>query len=234
MPDLTSQQYDRIAGLGISDDDMGNAGYSGSSSGTAAMNEQVNNGAFANWISGRDPVGHNEALYAYQREQQAAKEAFEREANFNASEAQKNRDWQEMMSNTAFQRQVADLEKAGFSPLAALGGSSGAPVSSGSAASASGHQASSSAARGPSSNMGGVIGALVTAVALMATKGMSAVSKAAAASGTAAKAANETAANIRRSVLFDGMKDEIEQFAQSSSYNRFHGDITAWRKAGRP
>lgn len=55
--------------------------------------------------------------------------------DFNAAEAAKNRDWQEMMSNTAHQREIADLRAAGLNPILSASGGNGAAVTSGATAS---------------------------------------------------------------------------------------------------
>lgn len=53
---------------------------------------------------------------------------------FSASEAQKQRDFEMEMSNSAYQRQVADMRAAGVNPAMAMNGGSGASTPSGSAA----------------------------------------------------------------------------------------------------
>lgn len=53
---------------------------------------------------------------------------------FNAAEAAKNRDWQERLSNSAHQREVADLKKAGLNPVLSAMSGQGASSPSGSSA----------------------------------------------------------------------------------------------------
>ena len=84
-----------------------------------------------------------------------------RETNaFNSAEAEKQRSWEEYMSNTAITRRMADLKAAGVNPLMALGSEASTP----SGASASGVSARVS----PGTATAEVLGAVGDAISSMA------------------------------------------------------------------
>lgn len=74
------------------------------------------------------------ALTVAQQANLASAMSVERQYRFNAEEAQKQRDWQERMSNTAYQRQIADLKAAGLNPVLGYMNGQGATTPSGAAA----------------------------------------------------------------------------------------------------
>lgn len=79
-----------------------------------------------------DPLKYAKQMFDYEN---ALNQKNTRQAQaFNAAEAAKNRDWQERLSNSAHQREVSDLKKAGLNPVLS---SNLAGASTGSGASAS-------------------------------------------------------------------------------------------------
>lgn len=94
---------------------------------------------------------------------------------FNANEAKKNRQWQEEMSNTAYQRAVADMKKAGINPILGLGMANSASTPSGSVA--SGSTSSSRGYTGQDNGLLGLLGTIASVVAGVYTSGASNATK---------------------------------------------------------
>lgn len=118
---------------------------------------------------------------------------------FNAQEAQKNRDWQQKMSNTAHQREVKDLIAAGLNPVLSAGGQ-GAVTGSGAVASGQKAVADSIYGQGVMNYMQSLISAAsaenvarINASARVAAAGMSS-----SASGYAARLNYASQANYQR------------------------------------
>lgn len=102
---------------------------------------------------------------------------FEKTMEYNATEAQKNRDWQEHMASTAYQRTVADMIKAGINPIMAsqLGATSSGSGATASTSAPSGQAASEGNYTGQMENMSSTL-ALIGAIASSFSQAMSGLS----------------------------------------------------------
>lgn len=112
-------------------------------------------GGLMSWLQSGSLTGAEREQNAFNAQQaqlqrDASLSALGIQNNFNALEAEKNRQFQANMSNTSYQRAVADMQAAGINPALAMG-NGGAVMPSGSTASAG--SASMSGAAGSGSGM---------------------------------------------------------------------------------
>lgn len=164
---------------------------------------------------------------------QFTSEEAEKARIFNSAEAQKERDWQTMMSNTAYQRAVNDMKAAGINPASLGGDGTMSPASTGNSARAAGSPSPSAAGSG-GSFLDIVLGALKMAVwknisnsSLSVEKDKMAMNKvlsdaraADAMANTALKEQKLGKASKYEKALADFKKAQEKEFARLSDPNR--------------
>lgn len=130
-----------------------------------------------NHITSAADLNYQRSQIEAQRTREWQEQQNAKAMQFNSSQAAINRNWQEMMSNTAHQREVRDLISAGLNPVLSASGGNGAAVTSG--ATASGVTSSGATAQPDTSMnaaMANLFGSMFSTITSLANASTSALS----------------------------------------------------------
>lgn len=138
---------------------------------------------------------------------------------FNSAESAKNREWQERMSNTAHQREVADLLAAGLNPVLSVTGGNGASVGSGSTASVSQQSgAMGNVDTSANSGLSSVLGSMFSLISTLAATSISAQNSMAIADKNNSMSHLLTELNNANQLNIAAMNNATSRYAADRSY----------------
>lgn len=191
---------------------VGAAALGAGIAGAASLGDTFANWGINSWLNQQN---QEHSLEKMAKQYEYDKSLFDLQAQFNSAEAQKSRDWQEKMSNTAYQRAISDMQQAGINP-ASLGGAQMASASTPSSGSASASLPSVGSAYSTNANFhGSNMAGAISHLASSAIYGMFAKDRQA--SDALAK---EIQDNAKHGYQMQEIREKAEQLRATEAYKK--------------